>query len=403
MTRFAYQARNERGGLVKGEIEGESVQEAAREIGQIGYVPVRIRKSSNSGPGFHFLFEKKVKPDDMILFTKQFQTLVRTGVPLVRGLQSLRDQNEKKEMREVISLLLKDIQEGTSLYEAMKKQPDVFTPVYRNTIKAGETAGRLDEVLDKLSGLLEYEQKVKEEIKSAMRYPVMVIIVMSLAFFVLVTYVLPKFMTIFARFDMELPLPTRILMGVSHFFHNYWYINLILVAGITVGIRLLLRTDGGMRTRDMLKLKLPAVGRITLKGIMSRFAKILAILTGSGVPILEALDVVGEAVGNKIIAGWIGGVRERVMGGTGLSVPMNQEGTFPPLLVQMVSIGEETGAMEEMLNEAAHHYEMEIDYHLKRLTAAIEPILLVGLGGMMLLLALGVFMPLWNMVGIAQR
>ncbi len=403
MPLFTYRARNEQGTLVKGRIEAEDQFDVARELGVQGYVPVRIRRSLGSGAKFSLKLGHRVKADDLILFTRQFHTIIRTGVPLVRGLQTLRDQSENEAMREVVSSLMEDIQKGNPLGEAMRKHPKVFSSIYCNTIRAGETSGRLEEILDRLAELLEYDQKVKEEIKSATRYPILVLIVMSLAIFVLMTFVVPKFTTLYARFDMELPLPTRILMGVSSYFQNYWYVNILAVVALIVGFRLVVRTARGRRAWDWLKLNVPVIGKITFKGIISRFSRMFATLTGSGVPILETLNIMRLAVGNTVIAGRIKEVRDKVMEGTGIAGPMSKTGKFPPLFVQMVSIGEETGALEDMLLEASRHYEREIDYHLKRLTAAIEPILIVCLGGMMLLLALAIFMPLWNLVGIVRR
>ena len=400
---FAYKARNERGGLVKGKIEGENTHEVAGELGKLGYVPIDIRRSLGRSTRFSLSRGKRVRQDILILFTRQFHTIIKTGIPLVRGLQTLRDQTESDNMREVVTSLLRDIQEGSSLGDAMKKHPGVFSPVYYNTVRAGEASGRLEEILSRLADLLEYELKVKEEIKSATRYPIMVIVMMTLAFFVLVTFVVPKFVMMFARFDMELPLPTRILIATNSYVRGYWHVNLLLLIGIIVGFRMLVRTDWGEKKWDQAKLSVPIIGKITSKGIISRLARIFATLSGSGVPILEAMDILKNTIGNVVISDRIEKVRARVMEGTGIAVPMNRVGGFPPLFVHMVSIGEETGAMEEMLTEVSRHYETEVDYHLRRLTSAIEPVLILCLGGMVLLLALAVFMPLWNMVGIIRH
>jgi type II secretory pathway component PulF len=389
--------------LVKGSIDAENKVEVASELRKQGYIPIDIGQGRQKSAKTFFSIKRRVKQEELILFTRQFTTIVKTGVPLVRGLQTLREQSESDEMRTVLDTLLKDIQKGSSLGEAMRKHPGVFSPTYYNTVKAGESSGRLEEILGKLADLLEYELKVKEEIKSATRYPILVIVIMILACTVLITFVIPKFMTVFARFEMELPLPTRILIGLNTYVHEYWMTFLMILIGMVVGLRYYIRTERGSRQWDQLKLSMPIIGSIKFKGIMSRFARIFATLSGSGIPVLEALDIVRHAVGNLVISDRIKKIQTRVMEGTGIASPMTRIGGFPPLLVQMISIGEETGALEEMLIEVSRHYETEVDYQLRRLTVAIEPVLIVFLGGMVLLLALAVFMPLWNMVSTVRQ
>ncbi len=403
MPRFAYRARNRQGGLVKGSIDADDKAEVASELRKLGYTPVDIGRGRQESARPFFSIKRRVRQEDLILFTRQFTTIVKTGVPLVRGLQTLREQSESDVMKTVLDSILKDIQAGSSLGEAMRKHPGVFSPTYYNTVKAGESSGRLEEILGKLADLLEYEFKVKEEIKSATRYPILVIVFVVLACAVLLIFVIPKFMNIFARYEMELPLPTRILIGVNTYAREHWKTFAVILIGMVVGLRYFIRTEWGGRLWDQLKLSAPIVGRIKFKGIMSRFARIFATLNGSGIPVLEALDIVRHAVGNLVISDRIKKLQARVMEGTGIASPMTRIGGFPPLLVQMISIGEETGALEEMLIEVSRHYETEVDYHLKRLMVAIEPILIVFLGGMVLLLALAVFMPLWNMVSIVRQ
>ncbi len=403
MPEFTYRARSVKGELVKGTLEGENSAAVARELETQGYVPINIHRKSGNSRGFAFSLGKRVKPDDLILFTKQFHTIVKTGIPLIRGLQTLRDQAENEKLRETISSLLKDVQEGSSLGDAMKKHRALFSSVYYNTVKAGEASGRLEEMLSKLADFLEYELKVKEEIKSATRYPVIVITVMILAFFVLVTWVIPKFTVMFTRFEMELPLPTRILIAANLYIREYWYLVVGFFVVLGTGLPYALRTDSGIRIWDRAKLRIPVIGEIVFRSVMSRFARIFATLSGSGVPILETMEILGTTVGNTVVADRLKRVQKQVMKGSGIAGPMRRERGFPPLLIQMISIGEETGALEDMLMEVSAHYQTEIDYKLRRLTAAIEPILIVGLGAMMLLMALAVFMPMWNMAGVVRH
>jgi type II secretory pathway component PulF len=403
MPIYTYRARDGNGDLVRGQTEGSSTDEVARELQDLGYLPVQIRRRMGSSYRLSIDPRVRVKTVDLILFTRQFATMVRTGVPLIRGLQTLREQAQSVGMRDIISSLLKAVQEGESLGDAMKGHPDVFSPVYINTIKAGEASGKLEEILIRLADFLEYDQKVKEEIKSATRYPVIVIVVMVLAFFFLVTFVIPKFSQVYARFEMDLPLPTRILIATNAAIREYWHVNLILFVLAVIGVRFMLKTSWGRRLWDSFKIRVPIIGPITFKGIISRFARMFATLSGSGVPILETLEIIRVAVGNSVIGDKIGRIRRQVMEGSGIALPMNQEEGFPPLLVQMISVGEETGALEDMLSEVARHYETEIDYSLRRLTTSIEPILIICIGGMMLLMALAVFMPLWNLVDLTRR
>jgi type IV pilus assembly protein PilC len=403
MPEFTYRARSGKGELVKGKIEGENTAAVARELEIQGYLPVNIQRSSGNSKQFSLSLGKQIKSDDLILFTKQFYTIVKTGIPLIRGLQTLRDQAENAKLQEIISSLLKDVQEGGTLGDAMKKHPSIFSTVYYNTVKAGEASGRLEEMLSKLADFLEYEQKVKEEIKSATRYPMIVITVMIMAFFILVTWVIPKFTIMFTRFEMELPLPTRILIAANLYIREYWYLIFAITLGFVVGLRYMLQTDRGIRIWDQAKLRIPVIGEIIFRSIISRFARIFATLSSSGVPILETMDILRVTVGNTVVADRLKRIQKQVMKGTGISVPMRKEKGFPPLLVQMISIGEETGALEDMLMEVSQHYETEIDFKLRRLTSAIEPILIIGLGAMMLLMALAVFMPMWNMAGVVRQ
>ncbi|MBP1749063.1 MAG: Type secretion system protein, PilC [Deltaproteobacteria bacterium] len=403
MATFAYKARDERGLLVQGNIEAATQREAMMQLDSMGYIPVSAKETGrSSGPSsvddFMLRFQR-VKFDDLIFFTRQLRTVVRSAIPIVTGLRALAEQTTNPRLQKAVSIVSQDIDKGFSFSDALAKHKGVFSEIYVAMVRSGETSGNLEETLDRLSALLEFQMKTKETIKSAMRYPAFVIVTLITAFIILINVVVPKFVPLFRSTKIELPLPTQILLLINDFFQKYLGISLIVLAALIVAFIVYKRTEAGKYAIDVLKLKIPLIGEIILKTCMSRFAFTLENLVSSGVPILRTLDIVSRTVGNEFIARKVLDISENIEKGHGIARPLKEAKIFPPLVIHLIATGEETGSLEDMLREISMHYDREVTYTVNRLSAYIEPILTVGLAGMVLFLALAIFMPWWNIMG----
>lgn len=401
MATFAYKARDERGLLVQGNIEAATQREAMMQLDSMGYIPVSAKETGRSGSSsvddFMLRFQR-VKFDDLIFFTRQLRTVVRSAIPIVTGLRALAEQTTNPRLQKAVVAVSQDIDKGLSFSDALSKHKGVFSEIYVAMVRSGETSGNLEETLDRLSDLLEFQMKTRETIKSAMRYPVFVVITLISAFIVLVNVVVPKFAPLFKSAKIALPLPTQILLIINDIFQNYLGISLAILAALVVAFILYKRTEAGKYAIDVLKLKIPLIGDVVLKTCMSRFAFTLENLVSSGVPILRTLDIVSRTVGNEFIAKKVLDISENIEKGHGIARPLKEAKIFPALVIHLISTGEETGALEDMLREISTHYDREVTYTVNRLSAYIEPILTVGLAGMVLFLALAIFMPWWNIM-----
>jgi len=401
MATFAYKARDERGLLVQGNIEAASQREAMTQLDAMGYIPVSAKetgsKGTNSIDDFLLRFQR-VKHDDLIFFTRQFQTIVRSGIPIVAGFRALEEQTTNQRLQKAIKNVGQEIDKGSSLSDALGRQKGVFSEIYVSMVRSGETSGNLEEVLERLSALLEFQMRTQETIKSAMRYPVFVVSALVIAFIVLINLVVPKFVPMFKTSKVALPLPTQILLVINDIFQKYMAVAVVVVIVLIIGFFLYKRTAAGKYTIDVFKLKIPLIGVIILKTCMSRFAFTLENLVSSGIPIIRTLDIVSRTVGNECIAKKVLEISANIEKGKGISRPLKDAKIFPPLVIHLISTGEETGSLEEMLKEISRHYDREVTYTVNRLSAYIEPILTVGLAGMVLFLALAIFMPWWDMM-----
>jgi type II secretory pathway component PulF len=401
MPTFVYKARDERGLLVQGNIEAASQRDAMTQLDAMGYIPVSAKetgsRSAASVDDFLLRFQR-IKHDDLIFFTRQFQTIVRSGIPIVSGLRALEEQTTNQRLQKAIKNAAQEIDKGASLSDALGRQKGVFSEIYVSMVRSGETSGNLEEVLERLSGLLEFQMRTKETIKSAMRYPIFVVSTLVIAFITLVNLVVPKFVPVFKSSNVALPLPTQILLVINDIFQKYTIVVVIVVIALIVGFLLYKRTPTGKYTIDVIKLKIPLIGVVVLKTCMSRFAFTLENLVSSGIPIMRTLDIVSRTVGNEYIAKKVLEISASIEKGKGISRPLRDAKIFPPLVIHLIATGEETGSLEEMLKEIATHYDREVTYTVNRLSAYIEPILTVGLAGMVLFLALAIFMPWWDMM-----
>jgi len=406
MPTFSYHAITEAGSSTKGEIDAESADRAGSLLASQGLIPTRIKEERGAAGGFQlgsmFEFLSPVKAPELILFTKQFNTLIRAGVPMLSLLKVLEEQTEHPRLRKILGIIHQDIKEGSSLHEAFSRHTRVFPPLFCNMLKAGETSGALNEVLDRLTYIIEHEHKVKSDIKSALMYPIIVVCFLVIAFFVLLTGVIPRFVGIFNNAGLTLPLPTQLCMFMYEFLVGNWYIALGIVVAVAVGLFLYVRGATGKVIFYRAVMKLPIVGPLFVKSAISRFASIFAILQASGIDILQTMDILSLTIGNAAISDELDGIRNRLAEGHGISGPLSSAQYFTPMLINMVAIGEESGNLEELMQDVAQHYDIEVEFAMKKLSEAIGPILTVGLAAVVGFFAMAIFLPMWDLTLMAK-
>ncbi len=403
MPTFKYRARDRSGKSVEGKLESPTLQSAGDELHRLGYLPVSIEQmeeGSHSNVSDWMERLKKVRLEEIVLFSQQLSTLYKAGVPLLTGLSNLKDQTENKKLQSVLAEVCKDVEGGNPLFASMAKHPDVFSPIYINMIRAGETSGRLGESLDRFVTLSERELQTRQRLKEATRYPKIVVFSVAIAFAVLIAFVIPRFAATFAQFNMPLPLPTRIMIGLNKIFQNYWYLVLGGLLGIFIFIKRYIKTENGRFFWDKFKTRIPVLGPVFLKIGLSRFSNTFGMLNRTGIPILQALEITSTTVDNVLLSQSIESIQQKVREGSSLTNALKESKRFTPLVIQMISVGESSGTLDEMLTRVTDYYDIEVDNALKKLPTYIEPLLTVFLGGVVLLLALAVFLPWWNMASL---
>ncbi|MEK6193988.1 MAG: type II secretion system F family protein [Deltaproteobacteria bacterium] len=406
MPKYSYQAINESGNTVSGDLEADSLDMANTILTARGYIPSKVTETGQvvSSVLVRQLKERFtfINTPELILFTKQLKTLIKAGVPILKLLKVLENQTENAALKEIAFSIGQDIEEGASLYDAFRKHPKAFSPLYCSMLKAGEASGALPNILERLIYIMEHEHKVRSDIRAALSYPIIVLAFLGVAFFILLTFVVPKFAATFARTSIELPLPTQICIGMYSALANYWLIILLVLAAIVGFLNYYLRTKGGQLARDTLLMKTPLLGPLFNKAAMSRFASIFSILQASGVAVLEAIKILTGTIGNQAIAKEFDFISERLEEGRGLAEPLKSAKYFPPIVINMIAIGEESDNLEEMLNEIALHYDSELEYAMKKLSEAIGPILTLGLAVVVGFFALAIYLPMWDMAQMAK-
>jgi type IV pilus assembly protein PilC len=406
MAKYAYQAITETGTANKGVIEAESLEAANTKLTAQGYIPTQVREIAATASGLNLEKLKDqltpVSVPDILLFTKQFRTMVRAGVSMLNLLQILETQTENPKLQKIIHAMHQDISEGASLSEAFRKHPHVFSPLYCSMVQAGEASGALPEILDRLTYILSHEHKIKKDIHSALQYPAIVVVFLGVAFVVLLTFVIPKFVNIFQNAGLDLPLPTVICMKLYWFSANFWpvIVGITVLAGI--GVYLYLKTESGRFTKDTLLLSTPIIGPLLQKAAISRFASIFSILHASGVDILESMRILSGTIGNAAIARDVEHIRNQLEEGRGIAKPLSYSKYFTPMLINMVAIGEETGNLQEMLQEVSDHYDTEVTYAMEKLAGAIGPLLTIGLAAVVGFFALAIFLPMWDLTTMVK-
>jgi len=403
VPQFSYRGRSQSGQEVSGALEGATAAAVADTLFGQGVTPLEIKpapvaKADKAAAGKSLaLLGPRVQHVDVLLFSRQIYTLLKSGVPIMRALAGLQESSSNPAMRDVIQRTRESLDSGRELSASLARSPKVFTPFYLSMVRVGEMTGRLEEIFLRLFDHLEFERFMREQVKSALRYPMFVMAAMVAALFVVNIWVIPAFAQVYKGFGAQLPVMTRLLIGFSDFMVGWWPVILIGMVGASLGFRSYIGTPAGRHWWDSLRLRLPIAGKIVRKATLSRFARSFALATKSGVPIIQALTTVAQTVDNAFIAEKIEGMRSSVERGESVLRAAIGTGVFTPVVLQMIAVGEETGALDDLMQEIAEMYQREVEYELKTLGQQIEPILIVMLGALVLVLALGIFLPIWDL------
>ncbi len=404
MPVFAYKGRSARGELMQGTLEGTDSGAIADQLINTGITPTEIVlsqavRAQAEGPSLlqRLKQSRKVDPLELMLFSRQMYTLLKAGVPIMRALAGLQESSQNPAFSAMLQDLRESLDAGRELSTAMRRHPKIFSPFYLSMVQVGEMTGMLDQTFLRLYDHLEFEKDMRERIKSAVRYPMFVLIAMAIAIVIVNIFVIPAFAKVFEGFHAELPWMTKLLMGFSTFMLYSWPVLLALLAGAVVTFRAWIDTVDGRYKWDRYKFRLPVAGRIIMKATLARFARSLALSFKSGIPIVQALNTVGMVVDNEYMRGKIDQMRDGVERGESILRTATTTGVFNPTVLQMIAVGEETGDMDGLMFEVAAMYEREVEYEVKNLSAQIEPIMIVALGGLVLILALGIFLPMWDL------
>ncbi len=404
MAVFSYKGRNGRNELVEGTLDGVDSGAIADQLMNTGITPIDIKPFRGISGGtaskpdwFKRLFtEKPVTPMDVLLFSRQMYTLLKAGVPIMRALAGLQESTQSPAFSLTLHDLRESLDSGRELSSAMRRHPKVFSPFYTSMVQVGEMTGMLDETFIRLYDHLEFESDMRDRIKAAMRYPSFVLLAMAIAIVIINLFVIPSFAKVYAGFHAELPMVTKMLIGFSGFMVAYWLLMLAMLIGAVMGFRFYINTKDGRYKWDKLKFKLPIAGDIILKATLARFARSMALSFKSGMPILQGMNVVAMVVDNEFMRSRIEQMRDGVERGESILRTAVTAGVFTPVVLQMIAVGEESGDMDGLMFEIAGMYEREVEYEIKTLSTNIEPVLIVALGIMVLILALGVFLPMWD-------
>lgn len=406
MAIFHYQGRGVRGDLVRGNIEATSADAVATQLFNSGITPIDIvpaRPKSDVLTQLRRLTARKNPTlSDLILFSHQMHTLTKSGVPIIQALAGLAESTRNPAMAQALADITANLEAGRDLSSSMARHPQIFPSLIISLVQVGESTGRLDEVFLQISQYLELEKDTRDRIKAALRYPAIVISAIAIAIVIINMFVIPAFAKIFKSFRVELPFATRLLIGVSDFFVTFWP---YLLAGLAIGIvalRSYVKTENGRYHWHKMKMRLPLVGDIIRRATLGRFARCFAMTSRTGVPLIQGLTVAAKALDNEFIAERVLSMRNGIERGESLTRTATLSGMFTPLVLQMLAVGEQTGAVDSLLLEVAEFYEREVDYDIKSLSAAVEPILMVAIGIMVLILALGIFLPMWELARAAR-
>jgi type IV pilus assembly protein PilC len=400
MPTFAYSARPATGGDIQsGEVELPTKDDVLAFLHKQKMIPVSVREKSKQ---FAFQLGSGVTTRDIVIFTRQFATMINSGLPLVQSLDILAEQTENMSLRKTIQEVLYDVESGHTLADAMGKHPKVFTELFTNMVAAGEAGGILDTILLRLATFLEKNDALVRKIKGAMVYPAVIFSVAGSAVCILLIFVIPTFQTMFAAAGIPLPLPTRIVIGMSQFLQSFWWALIVAVIGAFFAFRAIAANPTGRLYLDKILLNLPVLGDLQRKSAVARFTRTLGTLVSSGVSILEGLEITAKTAGNRVIHDAVMGSRASIAGGETISGPLKESGVFPPMVVQMINVGEQTGGLDEMLSKIADFYDEEVDAAVEVLLKAMEPIMIVVLGVVVGGMIVAMYLPIFDMINAVK-
>lgn len=404
---FSYRGKDSRGTVQQGSLVAASAEAAASELMRQGITPLAIQEQQEQASALSRLnnlplFRKKVTLDELIVFCRQMYALTKAGIPLIRTMRGLAETSRSPVLAEVLDDVTSRLEGGTTMATAMQAHPRVFSDLFIAMIHVGENTGMLDDAFKRLSEILELERDTKRRLKQALRYPTFVVVALLAALLVVNFLVIPKFAAVFSKLGADLPFLTQVLVGTSNFLLNYWYILLFGIAAGVLLVRQWKQTEQGRVTWDRYKLRVPVIGPLIELITLSRFARNFATMLAAGMPVTNALTVVADATDNAWISKHIKEMRVGIERGESLLRTAQHSEMFTPLIIQMIAVGEETGSVDDMLHNVADFYDEDVDFGLKRLADSIEPILIVAMGVLVLILALGVFLPIWDLGAAAM-
>ncbi len=403
MSNFKYRGRSGRGETITGRLEADSVDAAATRLLNLGITPLDIAPDAVAGTSVSDLLQRlgagRPGTADLVLFARQMYSITKSGLPLLRGLKGLAQSTHNVILRNALHDVLQSLESGRDFASSLARHPDIFPPLFLSMVRVGESTGTLDNAFSRLCEYLSQDQDVQDRVKSAVRYPLIVVVVIAIALAIITVFVIPNFAPLFKILGNDIPLPTKIIMGTSSFVRAHGVGLLAGIAAAVIVLRRYLGTERGRYRWDRVKLKVPVLGELLHQAVLSRVTRSLSISLDAGLPMIQALTLLARSAGNAYLAERLLQLRDAVERGDGLSRAATTAGIFPPIVLQMLAVGEETGELTRLLDEVSGFYQREVDYRLRNLTAMLEPLLIVAVGGMVLVLALGVFLPMWNMIG----
>lgn len=405
---YKYKAITESGTSVSGTVTAENEAQAMQLIAGKGYIPQQVRAGGKAESGeqpqwLEAINRKlaKVKAPELMLFTKQMRTMLDAGLSVSRALDVMEQQTENKKLKHAVLQMSQHIRQGSTMHQAFSEHPECFSDLYTNMIQAGEISGNLSEVMERLSYLIDHEYKIKSKIKSALTYPAIVVIALTGAFVFLLGFVIPKFVSLFSSAGIDLPWPTQLCITMSDILFAYWHIGLLAIIAALVAIILYSKTPTGRLQRDTLFLKVPLIGPVLQKAAMARFSSIFAILQSSGVTVLKSVKIISQTIGNAAISREFDNLEDKLMEGRGISGPLKSSNYFTPMVINMIAIGEESGNLDEMLQEVARHYDYEVEFSVAKMSDMIGPILVLGLSFVVGFFALSIMLPIFELTKLS--